>query len=93
MLRSAVIVAVPEAAQLVDPWRERTCADKPSIGIPAHVTLLFPFVPAARLDAGVIAALGEVVAETPAFDFTLARSDRFPERSTSRPSRRSRSFA
>jgi 2'-5' RNA ligase len=79
MLRSAVIVAVPEAAALVDPWRERTCADKPSIGIPAHVTILFPFVPAARLDAAVIATLAEVVAETPAFDFTLARTERFPD--------------
>jgi 2'-5' RNA ligase len=74
-----VIVAVPETAALVDPWRERTCADRPSIGIPAHVTLLFPFVPAARLDESVIAALSEVVAEASAFDFTLARTARFPE--------------
>jgi 2'-5' RNA ligase len=79
MLRSAVIVAVPEAAALVDGWRERTCADRPSIGIPAHVTLLFPFVPVARLDAVVISALAEVVAETPAFDFTLAQTGRFPD--------------
>lgn len=72
-------MAVPEAAALVDPWRERTCADRPSIGIPAHVTLLFPFVPAETLDQAVIGALAEVVANVPAFDFTLARPARFPE--------------
>ena len=74
-----MIVAVPEAAALVDSWRERTCADRPSIGIPAHVTLLFPFVPAAELDEAVIAALAEVVTEGTPFEFSLARTARFPD--------------
>jgi len=79
VLRTAVIVAVPEAAELVDPWRERTCADRPSIGIPAHVTVLFPFVPAAELDAKVVSALTEVAADADAFDFALTRPGRFPD--------------
>ena len=47
-LRSMVIIPVPEAADAVDRWREETCNDKPSIGVPAHITLIFPFVPAGR---------------------------------------------
>ena len=53
-LRSALVVALPEAAPAVDGWRERTCADRPSAGVPPHVTILFPFVPAAELGAGTI---------------------------------------
>jgi 2'-5' RNA ligase len=42
--RTAVIVPVPAAAPVVDGWRERTCNAKPSLGVPPHITLLFPFV-------------------------------------------------
>jgi 2'-5' RNA ligase len=77
-LRSTVIVPVPEAAEVVDPWRERTCNDKPSIGVPAHVTLVFPFVPAERLEQGVIASLAEIVGGERAFGFALRVPARFP---------------
>jgi hypothetical protein len=53
-LRSALIVAVPEATSTVDGWREHTCADRPSIGVPAHVTILFPFVPAPEIDVALV---------------------------------------
>lgn len=78
MLRSAVIVAVPEAAGVVDRWREQTCNDKPSLGVPAHITLVFPFVPAGRLDQGVIASLAEIFSAEAGFDFELRRPARFP---------------
>lgn len=78
MLRSAVIVAVPEAAAVVDGWRERTCADKPSIGVPAHVTLLFPFVPAERIDARLLGDLASLFARFAGFDVTFGRTERFP---------------
>jgi 2'-5' RNA ligase len=74
-LRSAVVVAVPEAAAVVDPWRERTVPDRPSIGIPAHVTLLFPFAPPDDVDE---CALREVVAKHESFAFRLERTARFP---------------
>src|SRR5215216_5253276 len=45
--RSALIVAVPEAEPLVGGWRLRY--DDASLGVPAHVTLLFPFMPAEEL--------------------------------------------
>jgi 2'-5' RNA ligase len=78
-LRTTVIVPVPEAADVVDRWREETCNDKPSIGVPAHITLLFPFVPAAQLDQLVIASLAEIVDATSAFEFKLRKAARFPE--------------
>lgn len=77
-LRSTVIVHVPEAAPAVDRWREETCNDKPSIGVPAHITLAFPFAPAAKLDQLMIAALAEVVGEMSPFPYTLRRAARFP---------------
>jgi 2'-5' RNA ligase len=73
-----VIIPVPEAADAVDRWREETCNDKPSIGVPAHITLVFPFAPARELDRGVIASLAEVVNEVSAFEFALRKLSRFP---------------
>ena len=78
-MRSAVVVAVPEASSVVDHWRERTCNDKPSSGVPPHVTLVFSFAPAERIDDELIAALHEVVGRVEAFDLELRETARFPE--------------
>jgi len=78
VLRSMLIVAVPEAADAVDGWRQETCNDKPSHGLPAHVTLVFPFVPASQLDQPVIASLAEVLGEVNRFEFGFAEAARFP---------------
>lgn len=77
-LRSTVIIPVPEASDAVDRWREETCNDKPSVGVPAHITLLFPFAPATQLDEAVIASLAEVIEEASAFAFELRKPARFP---------------
>ena len=46
-METAVVIAFPAFSPVVDGWRERTSAeDRPSMGIPPHVTLLHPFVPA-----------------------------------------------
>ncbi|HEY3961640.1 MAG TPA: 2'-5' RNA ligase family protein [Gaiellaceae bacterium] len=78
-LRSAVIVAVPEAADAVNRWRERTGSDKPSTGVPPHVTLVFPFAPAGQIDGKLIAALREVVARVDAFELEFRETARWPE--------------
>ena len=77
MPRSALIVAVPEAEPLVHDWRLRH--DSAALGIPAHVTLIFPFVPTQEVDEELIGELRELFAAQPAFSFTLARVARFPE--------------
>ena len=77
MPRSALIVAVPEAEPLVHEWRLRY--DNAALGIPAHVTLIFPFVPAGEIGPELIEELRELFAARPAFSFTLANVARFPE--------------
>jgi 2'-5' RNA ligase len=77
MPRTALIIAVPEAEALVGDWRERY--DNASLGIPAHVTLLFPFVPSEKVDDALLAELRELFAAQPAFSFSLPRVARFPE--------------
>jgi 2'-5' RNA ligase len=75
--RSAIIVAVPEAEPLVHEWRMRY--DSAAIGIPAHITLIFPFVPADEIGEELVGELRELFAAQSAFSFTLARVARFPE--------------
>lgn len=77
-LRSALIVAVPEAGRAVDGWRERTSTAKPSSGVPAHVTLLFPFVPVPEIDGALLAELRELFGRFQNFSFELRELRRFP---------------
>jgi len=76
-LRTAIVVPVPEAAATVDGWREQTLLTKPSTGVPAHVTLDFPFVPAAELADAVIEGLRELFAGVEPFEFELREPGRF----------------
>ena len=41
-LRHYLVVPIPEVAEVVDPWRDRSLGSGPSNGVPAHVTLLAP---------------------------------------------------
>ena len=75
MPRSALIVAVPEAEPLVHEWRMRY--DNAALGIPAHITLIFPFVSAGEIGEELVAELRELFADQPSFSFTLARVGRF----------------
>jgi 2'-5' RNA ligase len=75
--RSALIVAVPEAEPLVGKWRLRY--DNAGLGIPAHITLLFPFVPAEELDEALLGELRELFGVQPAITFTLTRLAEFPD--------------
>jgi 2'-5' RNA ligase len=75
--RSALIVAVPEAEPLVREWRLRY--DNARLGIPAHITLLFPFVPAERLDEALFGELRRLFAAQPAIPFSLTRLVEFPD--------------
>lgn len=78
MSRTALIVAVPAAEPLVGEWRARYDSSA-SVGVPAHVTILFPFVPATQVDGTVLADLRELFASLPSFRFMLDRVERFGE--------------
>jgi len=75
--RSALIIVVPEAEPLVHEWRLRY--DNAELGIPAHVTLIFPFVPADEIGEELVDELRELFAVQAAFSFTLARVARFSD--------------
>lgn len=77
-LRSAVVVAVPEAPRVVERWLEATASAKPSHGVPPHVTVLFPFVPAAEIDADVVAGIRALAGRVEPFAFELGQLRTWP---------------
>jgi 2'-5' RNA ligase len=76
--RSALIVEVPEAEPLVREWRAKHDWSAQH-GVPAHITLLVPFVPTETIGDRLHAELRALFAAHPAFSFRLARVARFPE--------------
>ncbi|HVN61558.1 MAG TPA: 2'-5' RNA ligase family protein [Gaiellaceae bacterium] len=71
-MRTALIVVVPEAEPLVGRLRERYDHPAGGLGVPAHITLLFPFGDDPE-------GLEELFAAAAPFDFELARTERFAE--------------
>lgn len=67
---SAVLALVPAAEPVVGELR---AALDPSAaaGVPAHVTVLYPFAPPSQIDAATVSLLREAVADVPAFAFRL----------------------
>jgi 2'-5' RNA ligase len=81
---SAVLIRVPEAEPLVADLRasfDRSAA----LGIPAHVTLIHPFVPTDALDDHTREELATVCAAVTAFSFQLVAVARFPSTVYLRP--------
>jgi len=76
---SALVVAVPEAEPAVAAHRAALDTSA-AAGMPAHVTVLFPFLPAERLDDAALAAVARIVTAVPAFDVVLARVAWFGDR-------------
>jgi 2'-5' RNA ligase len=68
---SAVLVLVPEVEGVVASHRANLDAAA-RLGVPAHVTVLYPFVPPERIDELVIAKLAEAIGSVAAFDVTFA---------------------
>ena len=75
MPRTALIVAIPEAEPAVGALRLAHDWSAP-LGVPAHVTILFPFADSASLDENAVAGL---VAAFAAFEFELDRVERFDD--------------
>ena len=69
---SAVLVLVPEAESVVADYRADLDAAA-GLGVPAHVTVLYPFVPPERVDDAVMSALQRAVRSVAAFDVTFAQ--------------------
>ncbi|MGZ4468908.1 MAG: 2'-5' RNA ligase family protein [Nocardioidaceae bacterium] len=70
---SAVVVVVPEAERLVGVHRERLDWAA-AWGVPAHVTVLYPWVPPAEIDEVALGRLGGAVAGTGTFAASFPRA-------------------
>jgi 2'-5' RNA ligase len=70
---------VPEVGPAIEAWRARTCDARSSIGVPAHITVLFPFAPARTLAKDVLADLAGLLARFEPFQYALSEARRFPE--------------
>ena len=75
---TAVVVAVPVAEPLVGEHRRRL-DPAAAWGVPAHVTVLYPFVDPAVVDDGVLARLAAAVGSVAAFGCTFSDCDWFDE--------------
>ena len=77
MAHTAFIVRVPEAEQAVSGLRERF---DPSarLGVPAHITILYPFMSPDLISERVLAVIAQVLREVAPFAVTLTEVKRFP---------------
>ena len=74
---SAFALNVPEAEACVAGLRARydpSCA----LGVPAHITILYPFMAPSAIDDAVLEQVREALSAFHAFTFRLRRIERFP---------------
>jgi 2'-5' RNA ligase superfamily protein len=76
-IESALVVLVPEAEALVKPFRDRYDPSA-ALGVPAHITLLYPFKPPGEIGSAVLDELRHGFARFAPFRFALASIRRFP---------------
>jgi 2'-5' RNA ligase len=76
--QSAVVVPVPPVDSVVSSWRDRFDSSAAQ-GMPAHITVLYPFLPERRLTDDVLAQLRALCGELlGALEVRFARTARFP---------------
>ena len=74
--QTGVIVPVPAAEPLVSSWRSRFDRSAP-LGVPAHVTVLYPFLPRDQVDEPVLAELARICCEVGQVELTFRRTGWF----------------
>jgi 2'-5' RNA ligase len=74
---SALAVNVPEAEPYVGALRERF-DPAAKLGVPAHITVLYPFVPPERITGTVLRKVRRALSAVSGFEFRLLRVGRFP---------------
>ncbi len=75
---SALIVPVPESEPVVKDLRVRY-DPAASAGVPAHITVLYPFLAPAELDDSILAELKALFSGIDSFPFNLSGIGRFPD--------------
>jgi 2'-5' RNA ligase len=77
MPESALIVRVPEAEPHVSHYREQHDSSA-RLGVPAHVTVLYPFMSPELIAAPVLEQVRTAISHAGEFDFRLTKVGRFP---------------
>ena len=77
-LETAVSIVLDDARPQLESVRAQFHADSVAMGIPLHVTLLYPIVPGDLLDDRTLAALEDFFAERQAFRVTLVGVAEWP---------------
>ena len=75
---SALVIHVPEAEDLVGSYRIKYDHEA-SVGVPAHITLLWPFVPTSLITPDIQNQLAHLFSNFHSFQFSLTELRRFPE--------------
>ncbi len=77
MPETALICRVPEAERYISHYRQRF---DPSArrNVPAHVTILYPFMAPELIDASVLAILQGIADSVPCFNYRMRETRRFP---------------
>jgi len=76
-IESALVAIIPEAEALVSSFRERF-DPAAAAGVPAHITIIYPFKSPSDLTAEVMLQLEQLFASTPSFELRFVRAKRFP---------------
>lgn len=76
--RSALVVVASEAEPVLATWRRRFHSRSVERGLPPHLTVLFPFVPAADLRDDVREELRRLYAPLATFVYDLVSVETFP---------------
>jgi 2'-5' RNA ligase len=75
---SGLILQIPEAEDLVASYRMEYDPSAPA-GVPAHITLLYPFIPPALITIGDHDRLAELFSNYSCFEISLTEFRRFPD--------------
>jgi len=76
MSETALIIEVPESELLVGSFRSKYDKNA-SVGVPAHITILYPFIPESELTESVLGELRALAAATRKYSFQLLEWGRF----------------
>ncbi len=74
---STIIIPVPEAEELVGAYRNRY-DPAAGAGVPAHITLLYPFLDRGEITPNSVNEVREVIQRFKPFDFSLVEVRRWP---------------
>ena len=76
--QTALVLPVPDAEPFVGSWRERFDPSA-ACGMPAHITVLFPFLSLERVGSDELGALNELFAAADAVPVRFAALGSFPQ--------------